>query len=188
MTQPIVVIGAGYGGLTAARALGSALRHDHEHPVILVDAHDYHELKPKLPEALGASIDCDVQVPVRAVLDTDSVAFVQSAVTGVDPQAHVVQTEAGPLPYWRLVWALGGEPDFAPAGIPIPGVAETAIAPYSRGQACRLRHHLRTLVEQAAAATSAEDRCSMLTILVAGGGFVGVEVAGELADRLVDLT
>ena len=187
MKRPIVVLGAGYGGLTAARALGQALRDDPEHPVILVDAHDYHELKPKIPEAIGEWTDCAVQVPLRDIVDDRSVTFVQARIAGVDLRDHTVQTANGPVSYWRLVWALGGQPDLAPGGQAIPGLAETAIAPYSHGQACRLRHHLGALVQQAARIPSSVNRRPFLTVVVAGAGFVGVELAGELGDRLASL-
>src|SRR5579875_3152493 len=170
MTRPIVILGAGYGGLTTARALGQALRGNSAHPVMLVDAHDYHELKPKIPEAVGEWTDCSVQVPVREILDDWSVTFVQARVTGVDLRDHTVQSANGPLPYWRLVWAMGGQPDFSPGGQIIPGLDENAIAPYSHGQACRLRHHLGGLVQQAALASSPADRRPLVTVVVAGAG------------------
>ncbi len=183
----ILVLGAGYAGLTAAQALGKALRGRPDYQVVLVDRRDSHELKPKLPEAVGEWTDCVVQVPIRDVLDPAQVRFLETGVTGADPAEHVVFTEQGALPYWRLVIALGAQPDFAPDGRVIPGVADVAIAPYSQGAACHLRHHLAQVVEEASLQSAEQEREALLTVVVAGAGFVGVEMAGQLADRLKQL-
>lgn len=188
MKRHIVVLGAGYAGLAAARILGRALRHSSAYDVILVDRNDYHELKPKLPEAVGEWTDCQVQVPIRDTLVKLPVSFAQAQITGLDPQARWVLTDSGILRYWRLIWALGAQPDLLPGGQTIPGLAEIAIAPYSREQACRLRRQLGTLVRHAAALLGRAERRPFLTVVVAGGGFVGMEIAGELMDRLKSLT
>lgn len=183
----ILILGAGYAGLTAAQAVGKALHGRRNYQVLLVDRRDSHELKPKLPEAVGEWTDCSVQVPIRDVLDPDYVRFFQTDVTDVDPAKHVVFTEDGALPYWRLVIALGAQPDFAPDGQVMPGAAEVAIAPYNQGAACHLRHHMAQVVEEASLQSSEEERDALLTVVVAGAGFVGVEMAGQLADRLKQL-
>ncbi|HEX5416927.1 MAG TPA: FAD-dependent oxidoreductase, partial [Chloroflexota bacterium] len=143
MEGQIVILGAGYGGLTVARELGRALGKGTPGQVVLVDASAYHELKPKIPEAVGEWTDCAVRVPIQDVLAPyPGVRFVQARVTGLDRVGRQVLTDAGPIPYGRLVWALGSQPDFAPGGTPIPGLAAFAIAPYTFGAACRLRHQV----------------------------------------------
>lgn len=187
MTHRIVVLGAGFGGLVAARTLGQRLSPSSPYEVVLLDRSEAHELKPKLPEAVGAWIDCTVHVPVQDVLADQPVRFIQAEVQGLNPETHEVITSEGPLSYWRLVWALGALPDFQPNGQSIPGLSpELAIAPYNAGQACRLRRQIGGFLAQAATLPPAE-RQPLLTVVIGGGGFVGTEMAGQLADRLAAL-
>ncbi len=192
MTQRIVVLGAGFGGLVAARMLGQRLSHasayESAYEVVLLDRSETHELKPKLPEAVGEWIDCTVHVPIRDALADLPVRFVQAEIQGVNPATQEVITSEGPLSYWRLVWALGVQPDFQPHMQQVQGLSpELAIAPYNTGQACRLRRQIGSYLARAATLSPAE-RQPLLTVVIGGGGFVGTEIAGQLADRLADLT
>lgn len=192
MMRRIVVLGAGYGGLVAARMLGQLLPvqlppASPPYEVVLLDRSEAHELKPKLPEAIGEWIDCTVHVPIREALADLPVRFVQAEVQGLNPETREVVTDAGPLAYWRLVWALGARPNFQPNGQQLPGLSpELAIAPYDGRQACRLRRQIGAYLAQAATLPPIE-RQSLLTVVIGGGGFVGTEIAGQLADRLARL-
>jgi NADH dehydrogenase len=105
-----------------------------------------------------------------------------------NPATQEVITREGPLSYWRLIWALGAQPDFQPQRRQVLGLSpELAIAPYNTGQACRLRRQIGGYLAQAAT-LSPTERQPLLTVVISGGSFVGTEIAGQLADRLAGLS
>lgn len=171
----IVILGAGFGGLRLAVALGRRLQHRRDAAVVLVDRSPYHTLRPKLPQAVGGRIPCSVQVPVAAILEGLPVTFLQAEVEGLDPAARRVATSAGPLDYWRLVVALGGEPRVPPG---IPG-ADKGLPCWTFEQACALRRRREFLKQRADELPGWSH-----DVAVVGGGFVGCELAAELAHAL----
>ena len=128
-----VVAGAGYAGLHAALRLATKLRDNPEVVLTLVNRHDYHQVLTELPRVAGGTRAADaVRIPLEDVL-AERVRFVQTQVTGFDLADRRLLTEAGPIPYTRLVLALGSRPnDFA-----IPGLAERALG-LVLGQLCRV--------------------------------------------------
>lgn len=180
----IVVAGAGYAGLHATLRLDARLGERHRDVgLTLLDRHDFHQVLTELPRVAGGARSADdVRVPLRPVLG-ERVRFVQSAIVGFDFAARRVLTEAGPLPYTRLVLALGSRPnDFG-----IPGLAERALTLWSVEDA---RKVLAAVDTQSAAAVGEPDRAEQsrrMTVVIGGGGATGVELAGELAEELPDL-
>ena len=182
--QEIVVAGAGYAGLHATLRLASWLAANHRDVgLTLVDKHDYHQVLTELPRVAGGARSADeVRLPLREVLDR-RVTFVQATIAGFDFPGRRVLTSAGPLPYTRLVLALGSRPnDFG-----IPGLAERAFTLWSVDDAKRVLAAVDTQVAAAATATDEEERRRRLTVVIGGAGATGVELAGELAEELPDL-
>lgn len=179
----IVIAGAGYAGLHVALRLAARLERRQQVGLTLVDQHDYHQVLTELPRvAGGARAAEEVRVPLDRVLDR-RVSFVQTAVTGFDFAARRLLTAAEPLPYWRLVLALGSRPnDFG-----IPGLAERALTLYSVDDAKRVLAAVDAQAAAAATATDPTEQRRRLTVVIGGGGATGVELAGELAEELPDL-
>lgn len=184
MTQHIVVIGAGFAGLTTARRLGrrgaGAVR------VTLVDARNHHTFQPLLYQVATSVLQPqDVGHSVRGALqDVPGVDFRLGSVAGVDWDARRLRfADGGELAFDRLVVAAGA----VTADYGVPGVAEHAFALKGLGEAVALRNHVLSLFERASHDRSdAPD--GTLTFVVAGGGPTGVEVAGalvELIDRVL---
>ena len=118
----IVVAGAGYAGLHAVLRLASWLGMNHKNVgLTLVDKHDYHQVLTELPRVAGGARSADeVRLPLREVLDR-RVKFVQATIEGFDLPGKHLLTSTGPIPYTRLILALGSRPnDF---GIPSTWVA-----------------------------------------------------------------
>lgn len=184
MTQHIVVIGAGFAGLTAARRL--AARGSDRVRVTLIDTRNHHTFQPLLYQVATSVLQPqDVGHSVRGALqDAPEVNFRLGTVTGADWAAHALQfADGGELAYDRLVVAAGA----VTADYGVPGVADHAFGLKGLGEAVALRNHILSLFERASHA-GADTPDGTLTFVIAGGGATGVEVAGalsELIDRVL---
>ncbi|MDR2832891.1 MAG: NAD(P)/FAD-dependent oxidoreductase [Streptococcaceae bacterium] len=174
----IVVVGAGYAGLTATRNLSSKLKDSAQ--ITLIDRHPYHTSMTQLHEVAAGRVSEEiVQYDLQKLVGKrKNVQLVTDEVTMVDKEAKVVTTANGTYEYDFLVVALGGEPnDFG-----VPGVKEHGFTLWSMEDALRIRRHLEIIVEKAALEPNEEKRRAMLTFAVAGSGFTGIEMAGELIE------
>jgi NADH:ubiquinone reductase (H+-translocating) len=176
----IVVAGAGYAGLHVALRLATKLRDNPDVGLMLVDRHDYHQVVTELPRVAGGTRAADaVRIPLEDVL-ARRVEFVQTEISGFDLAGRRLLSAAGPIPYTRLVLALGSRPnDFA-----IPGLAERALTLYSVGDAERVWAAANDQLAAAAAAPEEAEQRRLATVVIGGGGATGVELAGELAETL----
>jgi NADH:ubiquinone reductase (H+-translocating) len=183
-THQLVIAGGGYAGLQVAVRLGDWLNdHAQEVRATLVDRHDYHEIIPELPDvAAGDRPVTDVRLPL-ANLVGDRVTFLQTTVTGFDLAGRRLLTQAGPLPYTRLVLALGSQSN----SFGIPGVPEHTLNLYTVEDATHVWAAVNASVDAAAKETDESKRRERLTVVVGGGGATGVEVAGDVAEQLPGL-
>ncbi len=174
----IVVVGAGYAGLSTALRL--ARRADGRARVELVDGRAEHQLITRLHEvAAGRLAPAAAAVPLRAVLGGTSVRLRQAWVEGIDLQRGRVTTSAGQIEYDSLVLAPGSQTDYRS----VPGAAQLGLPLRTLEDALHLRETLRRRVERATGFGGSE-RQSGWTFLIAGGGYTGVELAAELASWL----
>lgn len=176
----IVVAGAGYAGLHVALRLATKLRDNPEVGLVLVDRHDYHQVVTELPRVAGGTRAADaVRIPLEDVL-ARRVEFIRTEISGFDLADRRLLGAAGPIPYTRLVLALGSRPnDFA-----IPGLAERALTLYSVEDAERVWAAANDQLAAAAAAPRETEQRRLATVVIGGGGATGVELAGELAETL----
>jgi NADH:ubiquinone reductase (H+-translocating) len=180
-SRQIIIAGGGYAGLQIAVRLGDWLKDRAEDvQAMLVDRHDYHQIIPELPDvAAGDRSVADVRMPL-AKLVGQQVAFVQTTVAGFDLAGRRLLTEAGPLPYDRLVIALGSQSN----SFGIPGVPQYSLNLYSVDAATRVWAAINAAVDAAAKEADAAKVRQLLTVLVGGGGPTGVEVAGDVAEQV----
>ena len=177
MRPTVVVVGAGFGGLRAVRALRRA-----PVEVVLVDRHNYHLFQPLLYQVATAGLEPEqIARPVRAILRGQKNAdFRLVEVTGLDlAQRHLV-TDAGPIPYDYLVLAVGGETNF----FGLDAVRRHGFALKDLPDALGIRHHVLRSFEQAVLEPDADRRRALLTFVVVGGGPTGVEMAGALSELI----
>jgi NADH dehydrogenase len=173
----VVVLGGGFGGVAAARRFEQRWRRAPGLEVTLVSKTNYLLFTPMLSEVAAGSLQpSSIGAPLRATCPRTRV--VRAEVVGLDPAERVVhmRSAAGvePLPYDHLVVALG-----AVAEVGVAGVAAHALPLKTLGDAVRLREHVLAQLEQADLTTDPEERGRLLTFVVAGGGFAGVEgIAG----------
>lgn len=114
----IVVMGAGYGGITAALRLARLFRKHPEYQIHLIDRNPYHTLKTQLHEA--AVRKREVSIPIDRIIQRRNIIFHLGEVTRIDTKEHIVHREGGSLPFHYLVIALGSQVNF----YNIPGLQE----------------------------------------------------------------
>ena len=174
----VVVVGAGFGGLSAARALiGRPVE------VTVVDQRNFHTFQPLLYEVATAGLESgDVAYPIRVIFGkADNVSFRMATVSGVDwERREVLIEDAAPLPFDSLVVASGATAKF----FGIPGAAQHSFPLYTLTDARRLRDHILRRLEDVDAHPDGAAARGALTFVVVGGGPTGVEVAGALAELL----
>jgi NADH dehydrogenase len=176
MDRPhVVVIGAGFGGLTAVRSLDGVPVH-----VTLVDQHNFHTFSPLLYQVATAALAPDDIAPTaRSVVRREPNAeFRIGRVVGIDFDARRVDfAEGEPIAYDYLILAAGAvSSDFG-----VPGVHEHALALKSLDDAVRVRTTVLRQFEAADRDPDLVERGALRTV-VAGGGPTGVELSGALAE------
>ncbi len=177
--QSIVILGAGFAGLNAARRLAQLLPGPDDARITLIDQRNYLLFTPMLPEVAGGELDpLDVVRPPRLV--SRRIDFLQAAVDDVDlARKRVTVRVAGEVRTIAadyLLIALGSLTNFHG----LPGVEERALTMKSLEDAQLLRNRANEMLEQAEAGAGDEKRRTLLTFVVAGGGFTGVETAAAL--------
>ena len=171
----VVIVGAGFGGLEAARALASA-----PVEVVVVDARNHHTFQPLLYQVATAALSpAEIAWPIRHLLKTQANARVlMSRALGVDPDARQVLTEAGPLAYDQLVVATGAAHSY------FDHDAWEAFAPGLKSieDALLIRQRILSAFERAELAGEGGATAASTTFVVVGGGPTGVEMAGAIAE------
>lgn len=183
----IVILGAGFAGTAAAQALCKHLP-AHEASITLVDQHNYFLFTPMLTEAAAGEVDTrHIVNPIRQL--SRRIHFEQGRVEKLElgnaPVARVTICLDGPaapepkvLEADHLVLALGSVPNFHH----ITGLSEHALTMKDLRDAEVLRNQVAALLERADVEVDAEIRCQLLTFVIGGGGFSGVETIAALND------
>ncbi|QPC47358.1 NAD(P)/FAD-dependent oxidoreductase [Mangrovibacillus cuniculi] len=183
MRKPrIVVLGAGYAGLMTVTRLQKQISTS-EAEIVLVNRDDYHYETTWLHEASAGTLHHDrVRYQVRDVIDNNKVKFVQDTVEDIKREEKKVLLGSGEeLEYDYLVVGLGAIPET----FGIPGLHEHAFMIKNINSSRQIREH----IEYAFASYNMDEvkDDSKLTIVVGGAGFTGIELLGELANRVPEL-
>jgi NADH dehydrogenase len=178
----ILIVGGGFAGSAVARQLERRLRPD-EAEIVLLSRENYTLFTPMLPEVTAGELEVrHIVTPVRTELRRTQ--FVLADVTAIDTSRsrldfhHVLTGLSETLEYDHLVLALGS----STSTFGLPGVAEHAWSLKSLEDADALRNRFVWLLELADTLPPSDRRRSLLTIAVVGGGFTGVETAGEMVE------
>lgn len=176
----IVVVGAGYAGVSATKYMAKKLKKDNDVEITLIDRHSYHTMMTELHEVAGGRVEpTAIQYDLQRLFSRKkNVRLVTDTVTGIDKENKTVQTKLGSYSFDYLILGMGGEPnDFG-----TPGVKENGFTLWSFDDAVRIREHIEKTVAKAAIEPDAALRKAMLTFVVCGSGFTGIEMIGELID------
>jgi NADH dehydrogenase FAD-containing subunit len=171
----VVIIGAGFGGLSATRALRRA-----RVEITLIDQRNYHLFQPLLYQVATAALSpADIASPIRGILaGQKNVRVLLGRVVGIDPERREVLLFDRRVPYDMLIVATGarhsyfGHDDWAVAA---PGLKTI-------DDATRLRRKILLAFERAEGEIDAAEMHRLMTFVVVGGGPTGVELAGAIAE------
>jgi NADH dehydrogenase len=172
----VVIIGGGFGGLTAARSLKDA-----PVDITLIDRRNHHLFQPLLYQVATASLSpADIAQPIREILRKQkNTKVLLEEVTGVDPEAKLVRLATGEtVPFDYLVMAAGARHSYFGRDEwekDAPGMK-------SLDEALDIRSKILLAFEQAEVAETEAERRALLTFVIIGGGPTGVELAGAIAE------
>ncbi len=176
----IAIIGGGFGGLQTVLGLEKKFKGNNNVSLALIDKRDYHLFTPNLYEVATAGEDLvsvnqikkSITLPFKEVLKGKNVKFIQGEVTELDPERKCLILGQKKLDYDYLVLALGSQSEF----FNIPGAKENAMILKDLPDALRVRNKIAFAME----AQRFEVNKKNLRFVIAGGGYTGVELAGEL--------
>lgn len=178
MAGQVLIIGAGFAGIRAARALkGTDLE------VTVIDRQNYHLFQPLLYQVATAGLEQEsIAHPVRAIFrDWKNVRFRMGEVVEVDLAARLVRMAAGdPLSYDYLIIAAGAATNF----FGLESVERAAFELKDLDDAVTLRNRILRAFEEAAGESDPARRRSLLTFVIVGGGPTGIEFAGALMELI----
>ena len=177
-TTRVVIVGAGFGGLWAARHLARKP----DVAVTLIDKNNYHTFLPLLYQVAAAELEPEqIAYPIRGIFrGTPNVQTILAEVDAIDLENKVVNAGQLEYPYDYLIIATGSDTAF----FGVPGAKERAFTLKSLEDAVRLRNRLLTCFEQAAQMPPEVRPEGMLRVAVVGGGATGVEYAGALMELM----
>lgn len=176
----IIVLGGGYAGVHAAKRLAKKLKNFKDKvEITLIDRHKDHILMTELHEIAGNRVEEEsVKISFDRIFGGKRVNFVRDEIKTIDFKEQVVHGNKASYPYDQIIIATGAEStDFN-----IPGVKEHAFYAWGLEDVLRIKRHVKDTVREASYITDRDERKEKLTFVVAGGGFTGVEITGELLE------
>lgn len=173
----VIIIGAGFGGLEAAKRLAKA-----PIKITLIDKRNYHLFQPLLYQVAIAGLSpAQIAHPVRAIFRRQkNLSFLMGEVTEIDFKSRQVITEHKTLQYDYLIMAAGSRTNY----FGMQSIQENGHEMKDISNAVATRNHLLKMFEKASRETDEDVRRAMLTFVVVGGGPTGVESAGALAELI----
>ena len=173
----VVIIGAGFGGLWAARTLGQK-----PVDVVLIDRNNYHTFLALLYQVAAAELNAeDIAYPVRSVFwNIPNVRFLLADARRIDLKNKCIETDGGAVEYDYLIIGTGS----VTSTFGVPGVDECAYFLKTLEEAVTLKNHIICCFEAASREIDEARRKSLLTFVIVGGGATGVEYAGALTELI----
>lgn len=183
MPKRVVIVGAGYAGIKAALTLNKhKTKEDIE--VVIIDKNHYHTLLTEIHEVAGNRVSEDaVRIPLNEIFKFTKVKVINDEITNFEFEKNKVSSENHEYEYDYLIMAMGSMPNF----FGIPGLKEHGFTLWSLNDAIKIREHIRSCFIHASQEKNEEKRRALLTFVVSGAGFTGVEMVGELAHWTKDL-
>ena len=184
----IVILGGGFAGVECTRKLEKLFKDDPNIEIVLVSEDNFLLFTPMLPQVASGMIQTrHIVMPIRTI--TKKTTFYEGRVKNIDPYGKIVnlwgsgEKRGISLHYDFLVVALGSETNFF-------GMSDLETNSYQMktlNDAVMVRNRIIDMLEQAENETNPVLKKSLLTFVMVGGGFAGIETAGEIMDLLLDV-
>ncbi len=175
----ILILGGGFGGIYVLRYLTKSLHHSQNLEITLVSDENFFLFSPLLHEVAAAGLEPrHIALPVRGLLRPDKFTFIQASVQKINLGDRTVLTTAGTLDFDYLVLALGSVRDMS--GLRLEGGNVFTLKTLTDG--IQIRNHIISVFEQASVERNSERQKQLLTFVVSGGGYIGVQLVTSLRD------
>lgn len=185
--KKIVILGGGFAGVECAKQLEKEFGNNPEIELVMVSEDNFLLFTPMLPQVASGMIETrHIVLPIRTICKKTK--FYESRIKNIDPYGKIVtlwgtgDKRSISLHYDFLIVALGSETNF----FGMADVEKNAYTMKTLNDAVMLRNRVIDMLEQAENETNPILRKSFLNFVVVGGGFAGIETAGELMDLLLD--
>jgi len=176
--QNIVILGAGYAGIAAAKRLQKKLKKS-EATITVIDRNPFHTLMTELHEFAGGRVEEDaVKISLDRIFAGSRVKVVIDNIKTVDFEKQNIISEDNTYTYDYLIVSTGGDPEC----FGIPGIEEHGYTLWSYDDAFKIHERVHECFMAASRENKEEERRKLLHFIVAGAGFTGMEMAGELVE------
>jgi NADH dehydrogenase len=178
--KKIVIVGAGYSGVLTAKKLEKKFKnHQEDVAISVIDRKPYHTMLTELHEVAAGRVDeASIRISYRKVFAGRRIHFIHDTAESFDLKAKKIHCRNGCYDYDYLVIAAGSRPTY----FGIPGAEENTFPLWSYDDAVRLRERIQNCFRQASSESDEAEKRKLLSFVVVGAGFTGVEMAGELAE------
>lgn len=181
MEKKIIIIGGGFAGVSLAQKLANTKGFH----ITLVDRNNYNFFPPLLYQVATGFIEpSNISYPFRKLFHgKENVSFRLGELQKINPQENTVLLSTGELAYDYLVLATGTESNY----FGMENIRKNALPMKTIDDAIELRNTILLSIEKATIASTADEKIKLTTIVIAGGGPTGVEVAGMLAEMRMNI-
>lgn len=177
--KKIVILGGGYGGILTAKKLAKKFSKDENVEITLIDKKPYHTLLTELHEvAANRAPEDSIRIDLKKIFAKRKVNVILDEIVNIDFQGKKLKSENNLYEYDYLVIGTGSKPTY----FGIPGAEEYTKKLWSYEDAVELKEHILNMFRKAVKEPNKEKRQRLLTFVVVGGGFTGIEMIGELGE------
>jgi len=185
--KKVVILGGGYGGVECTRKLEKYFKNDYDIEIVLISEDNFLLFTPMLPQvAAGMLATRHIVMPIRTIVK--KATFYEGRVKNIDPYGKIVnlwgtkEKRGISIHYDFLVVSLGSETNF----FGMSDVERHSYTIKTLNDAMTIRNRVIEMLEQAENESNPILRKSLLNFVIVGGGFAGIETAGEIMDLLLD--
>lgn len=178
MAKKVYILGAGYAGVEAALTLYKKKKKKDDTEIYVIDRNSHHTLFTLLHEVAGNRIEDEIaQVPLQNIFQYTDIKIIKDEIETIDFANKKLVSGSAEYIYDYLVISSGSGPD----DCGVKGVKENGFTLWSVEDAKKLKNHVQDCFNRALTEKNKEKRKALLTFVIGGGGFTGVETAGELS-------